>query len=257
MVRRFCSTRALLGMMTAALAVLPVGVQAQTPPAAAPADVVPVDPARLVAARITVDHIFPAGTYAKMLSGPMDKMMDSMLGTVGQMPLGELATIGGAKPEDVAKLSKSTLDDIMAIYDPAFHQRMLAATHAVMSEMGAVMSQIEPDIRDGLAHAYASRFTLDQLNDMNRFFATPSGDAYASNALLVQMDPAVMAKMQGFMPLMMKTLPDMMKKAKAATDALPKPRKLEDMTPAERSKLASLLGVPVATLEMKAATKTK
>ena len=252
----------LAGAAALALCAGPQAASAQTaPPAPAPATVAaeaaPVDPARLAAARITIDHIFPSGTYARILSGPLDKMMDSMLGNIGQMPLGNLAAMGGASPDQVAKMPKGTLEEIMAIYDPAYHQRMTTATHAMMNEMLVLMNQVEPDIRDGLAHAYAGRFTLDQLTEMNRFFATPTGDAYASNALVIQMDPQVMAKMQGFMPLLMKAMPDMVKKVEAAVAALPKPRQLSDMTPAERARLAKLLGVSAASLDKEAARQKK
>ena len=237
MARWLIATPALLWAAT----LMSAPAQAQAPAdTSAPA---PADPARLAAARITVDHIFPAGTYARLMGAPMEKMMDQMMGGAGQLPLRELAAMGGAKPEDIAKLNKATLDDIMAIYDPAYHQRMGTMMHVMMGEMGGMMAQIEPDIRDGLAHAYAGKFTADQLADMNRFFATPSGDAYASNALMLQMDPAVMGKMQAFMPLFLKQMPQIMKKVEEANAKLPKPRSWQDLTPAERHKLSQLLGI--------------
>ena len=230
---------------------------AQTaPPQTAPAQTAPDTP-HLAAARQTVDHIFPVGTYARLMGAPMDKLMDSIMGGAGQMPLRELAGLGGASPETLAKLDKTTLNDIMAIYDPAFHQRTATMMHVMMHEMGGLMNQIEPAIRDGLAQAYAAKFTDAQLAEMNRFFETPTGNAYASNALLLQMDPAVMGKMQAFMPMMVKALPDIMKKASDANAALPKPRTWDEMTPAEHSRLAKLLGVPEADLAAKAKDKTK
>ncbi len=86
----------LAGAAALALCAGPQAASAQTaPPAPATvaAEAAPVDPARLAAARITIDHIFPSGTYARILSGPLDKMMDSMLGNIGQMPLGNLAAM--------------------------------------------------------------------------------------------------------------------------------------------------------------------
>ena len=257
-------TRALVAT---ALAITACDAQAQDMPGAAPnapvaaiADAPPagasqIDPARLAAARITVDHVFPVGTYARLLGGPLGKLMDGMMGGVGRLPLGDLAAIGGAKPEDVAKMPKATLDDIMAIYDPAYHQRMTVAMHAMMGEMGGLFEQIEPGIRDGLVQAYAIRFSLDQLDDINRFFDTPSGAAYAANAAQIGMDPAVMAKMQGVVPLLMKRMPDIMKKIQADTAALPKPRKWSDMTADEHHKLALLFGESEEQLARQAARK--
>lgn len=215
---------------------------------AVPAQPAAIDPARLAAARITVDHIFPTGTYARMMNTTMDKVMDSVMGGMGQMPLREFAAMGGLKPEELAKLGPATLQDIMAIYDPAYHERMTVTMHVMMKEMTGIMTQFEPAIRDGLAHAYAGKFTVEQLNDLNRFFATPSGALYASNAMVMYTDPEVMSKMQAFMPEMVKQMPAIMAKVGEATASLPKPRKFDDLKPAERARLASLLGVKEADL---------
>jgi len=242
-----------IGMAALLLAAVPSGVQAQSAPApasppTAQAEVHVVDPARLAAARVTVDAIFPNGTYARLLNGTMDKMLDTMMGSMGQIPMSQLAKMVGAKPDDVAKMPKATLEDIMAIYDPAFHTRLSAATHAIMTDLLGMMSELEPQIRDGLAQAYADHYTVDQLNEINRFFATPTGKLYASNMMVLQMDPAVMSKMQAFVPAMMKAMPDMIKRAEAATKDIPKPRKWDDLSPAERTRLAKLLGTTEAEL---------
>jgi hypothetical protein len=241
-----------------ALALAPLAAQAQdAPPAGMPATVpaTNVDPARLAAARITVDHVFPTGTYARLMGAPMDKIMESMMGGAGQVPLRELIMLSGRSADEVARLDKATIAEIMAIHDPVYHQRMNTMMHTMMGQMGVLMTQIEPSIRDGMAQAYAAKFTVDQLSDMNRFFATPSGQAYASNAMALQMDPAVMGKMQGFVPMMIKQLPDIMKKVEAATAALPKPRTWDELTPAQRSRLAQLLGVPESQLAAQAKAK--
>jgi hypothetical protein len=48
--------------------------------------------------------------------------------------------------------------------------------------------------------------------------------------MALQMDPAVMAKMQGFVPMMLKQMPEITKKVEEATASLPKPRKWQDLT---------------------------
>lgn len=213
----------------------------------------PIDPARLAAAQVTVDHIFPLGTYARIMNGTLDKVIDGMMGNFGQMSLADLAAMGGADKAALAKLPKATLEDIMAIYDPAYHQRMTRLTHTMMDGLVDLMTKMEPGIRDGLAQAYATRYTLDQLNEMNRFFATPTGTLYAANALVIQMDPAVMAKMQAFLPQMMKAMPDLIKKSAAAAEGLPKPREWKDLSADEKARLAKLLGVSEADLAKGAA----
>jgi hypothetical protein len=118
------------------------------------------------------------------------------------------------------------------------------ATRVMMAEMGTLMADFEPAIRDGLARAYAKRFTPKQLGELNRFFATPTGKAYAADSMVIFMDPEVMTAMTQAMPVMTKQMPAIMSKVEAATADMPPARKPEELNPEERSRLAELLGVP-------------
>ncbi|MGG2005340.1 DUF2059 domain-containing protein [Novosphingobium resinovorum] len=141
--------------------------------------------------------MFPLGTYGRIMNGTMDKMMDSIMDSMMQMPLKDLAGISGV---DTEKLGSGTMAQIMEIYDPAFKQRMSATTRTMMTDMMGLMTQFEPDIRDGLASAYAGRFDAKQLQEMNAFFATPTGKAYAADSYIIMMSPEVMNRMQALMP---------------------------------------------------------
>lgn len=209
----------------------------------------------MAAARITVDHVFPLGTYARLMNGSMNAMMDNMVKAAGQIPLSEIAGLAGQPPADLAKLGKTNLNDIMAILDPEHEERTSIMMHSMMSTMMGIMSQLEPSIRDGVAEAYARRFSIGQLADMNRFFDTPSGQAYAANAMTIQADPAVMARMQAIVPVLMQRLPAVMSEAHQATAKLPPPRKFTDLSPADRTRLAALLGVPESQMEANAQVK--
>lgn len=221
--------------------------------AAEPApSVAAVDPARLAVAKQTVDYVFPAGTYGRMMGETMDKLMDSVMDSTMRMPLKDLAGLGGVEPET---LSEGSLAEMMAIYDPAYKERMRLSTRTMMDETMTLMARFEPAIRDGLATAYARRFDAAQLAEMNRFFATPTGRAYAADAYLIMMSPDVMEKMQAFMPEMMKAMPAIVEKVKGATDTLPKPRTYADLSGAEKAKLARILGLSPQELEQREAAK--
>ena len=210
-----------------------------------------IDPARLAAARIAVNYIFPDGTYAKIMNGSMEGLMKSAMDSVGTVPLKQLAVIGGMKEADLAKLGDANLRQIMEIVDPNFNERSQNMMHTMMHEMGAMMTKFEPTIQDGLARAYARKYTVDQLGELNRFFATPTGNAYAANAMAIFMDPEVVGKMKDIMPELMKQLPDIIGKVIADDTNLPRPKTYDDLTPAERSKLAQLLGIPETELAQK------
>ena len=233
--------------LSLALALPAAPALAQTPPApppaAAPVDA-PIDSGRLAAAEITVAHVFPDGTYARIMDKSMDMVMSSMMDSVGKMSLRDVAAMGGMSEEQLAKVGPGTLNELMAIYDPVYEQRMQLTMRVMMGEMGTMMTRFEPAIRDGLAQAYARRFTAVQLAEMNAFFATPTGKAYAAEAMVIFMDPAVMAKMQEFLPVLTRQMPAIMGKVQAATAALPKPRKPDELSDGERKRIAELLGTP-------------
>lgn len=217
---------------------------AQDTPTIAPAA---PDPARDAAAKVTIDYVFPAGTYAKLFGGSFSQIMDQTMNSVSAMPMADLVRSTGFPQEDIAKLGKTTLADVMEIMDPAYKQRQKATMDAMMPALSNMMASMEPSMREALAEAYAKRFTLAQLNDMNAFFATPSGTAYANNSMLIMMGPEVVARIAKDMPKMMQDLvaqmPAIQEKVKAATADLPKPRSYDDLTADQRARLASLLGV--------------
>lgn len=246
-------SRIFAALSASALVLAASPAMAAEPDSAAQAEA-PVDPARLAAARQTVDYVFPAGTYARIMNATMDKIMDSVMDSVGKMPIKDLAGMSGV---DTSKLSSASLADIMAIYDPHYKERMTLTTQTMMGEMTTMMTEFEPEIRDGLAHAYAAKFDVKQLGELNTFFATPTGSEYAADSYMIMMSPEVMDKMQAFMPKMMKQMPAIVEKVKTATEDLPPPRKYADLSDAEKAELADLLGISVAELEKQQAAKSE
>jgi hypothetical protein len=227
----------------AGFACAPPAIAQETAPAAQAAP----DAARIAAAKVTIDYIVPAGTYSKLFGGSFNQIMNQTMDSMTTMPLADLVKASGIPQQDIAKLGGATLADVMQIMDPAYKQRQQATMNAMMPALNQMMTTMEPSMREALAEAYARRFTLDQLNDMNRFFATPSGTAYANNSLLIMMDPEVVRRITKDMPKMiqdfMAQMPAIQKKVEADTANLPKPREYKDLTPDQRARLAKLLGI--------------
>lgn len=190
------------------------------------------------------EQLFPDGTYRKMLGPAMTKMLsdmtDSMMTT---MPLGPLLTSVGLPEESVTKLDKSTLGEIMAVTDPYYRERMRRGTNAMFSAMLPMFEKLEPDLRAGLAISLNNRFSAAELGDLKTFFATPTGSSFASQQMMLFMDPAVMGRMQAAMPKIMEAMPTMIAAMTDATKDLPKARSYKDLTLAERAHLAQLLGI--------------
>jgi hypothetical protein len=190
------------------------------------------DPARLALARTSVQSMWPDGAYGKMMTGFMGGMFDRAM----QLKGSDFAAFDTkAKKTPASAKSDLSLHDQAAAKDPYFDKRVAAMREAVGEELGKLSAIIDPRVRDGLARSMARHFDAQQLNDINAFFATPSGRALAGQSMQLWLDPDMMRSLFGAMPEMMKLMPDMMQKMKAANDKFPQPSK-KTATPAKADK---------------------
>lgn len=211
-------------LIAAALAAAPASAQVAPPAAASPAPALPVEPQRLAAATAVVEYLWPNGTYERVMRGSMDQMANQMMASMFDMRLGDIAPgldENGEKLSDAE--SAMTLRQAMAGVDPHFEERMKITNRVMMEEMIPIVGRIEPSIRAGLSRAYARKFSVEQLGDMRRFFATPAGGAFAGESMLLWMDPEIMTALGAVMPEMMKEMPRIAEKLAAATAHLPMP----------------------------------
>jgi hypothetical protein len=231
---------------------LPILISAAAPvlaqaPSAAPT-VNAADPQSVALARAIVLKMVPDGTYRRLMRGPMDQMMQGMTGQMLNLPVRQFLA-GTDVPEDrITALQDTTTREIMTILDPAFEQRMNLIMSSMMAGMGDVLSRFEPQLREGMAQAYVHNFTRPQLEEIDRFFSTPAGTAFAQRTMTLMSDPAVQASMKGLMPELMKVLPSATEKAQQAAASLPKAKTYDDLNEADRARLAKLLGVDPAAL---------
>lgn len=180
---------------------------------------VPADSARLEIAGKVVAKLVPQGVYLRMMRDAFPQMMEAM---IGQM--------SGLTPADLGEKGNSgkTIEQIAAERDPAFRERMTIMTRVMGEELGKVMDTLEPRIRAALVQSFARRFTLQQLGEMDAFFSTPTGSAFARDYLLTFMDPEMMREMSAATPEIMRAMPAIMKRLEKETahlPQLPKPEK--------------------------------
>lgn len=229
-------------MMGMALTVAAIPALAQTQPVASAQPAAAPDPARLAVARELADKLIPQGMYQRMMGENFNRMMESMVGSAAEIPVRDFAKMGGMTEADVAALGQTTLREVMEIYDPYWKERQQRMMRSMMGEMGKLMSTLEPKVRVALARAYAREYTLPELQDLQRFFATPAGSHYARSSMELMMGPDMAQGMAEAMPEIMKQMPALMQAAQAGTKDLPPPRKAEDLTPEQREKILKLLG---------------
>ena len=213
-------------ILGAALAAGATPAMTQTAPAqqGAPAADLPVDPARLAAARPVVDRVWPLGTFRRVMQSSMDQMTNSMLGAMFDMKASDVAKSAG-DGKAAAAAGTETLGEAARRADPAFDERMRITMRVTTDEMATLMTRIEPDVREALARVMAKRFTAPELGELDRFFATPAGTKYASESMLLATDPEMIGASMKFMPMFLEAMPAIQKKLEAATKHLPPPPK--------------------------------
>ncbi len=177
------------------------------------------DPARLAIARGTTMRVFPEGTYSKAMIGFLDRTAERVL----DMSEADLATMfPDDPPTDDGKTQKKKKDAKpkkapsteplrvkWAKDDPRFEAKksaLKAFASTVLTKVGEVA---EPKMRKGMARAMARRFDAVQLDDINAFLATPTGQAYGEEMLGMWFDNDVMRSMIDFLPELMRMAPEL------------------------------------------------
>lgn len=187
------------------------------------------EPARLAAAREMSFAMFPKGAYAEAMNGFTDKMADHVL----NMSEADFADLAPPKPKikkaALAAKPPSTepLRLAMARKDPMFDAKVAAGKAFVRTMFVKVGDVAEPRFREGMARSMARRFDAQQLGEIQRFLATPTGAAYGRQMMGLWFDPEVMRGAYQSLPEMMKLMPDMMKDAASLEATMKAPKKAE------------------------------
>ena len=203
--------------------------------------------ARLPAAQAVVGEMMPDGFYGEMMAGMMDKMLRPMLTMFSQpeFVLGARLTVDA---EAIEALEEAEQAELTAMLDPAYQARGDAMVAVLTSRMGGMFTAMEGPMREGLSKAYAVRFDDAQLADIAAFFATPTGGEYARESMALFADPQVMQASMQALPAMMSGFGDIESAMREAMTALPAERGYDDLTEAQRKRMAELLDVDPARL---------
>ncbi|HAF43178.1 MAG TPA: DUF2059 domain-containing protein [Sphingobium sp.] len=219
----------------------PLAAQVQPAPAQG-ADVQSVDPELLAKAQPIASVILPDGTMERMMGPMMQKMMAPMMDGMTKMPIREFLKVGGMDPDKADSLGEGTMEEMMAIIDPSFRKRMDVIVNTMMPAMGRFMGRYEPEMREGMAEAFAYRYNAAELDQIAAFLKTPIGAKFGAGFMQLATDPHYLGRMQKIMPDMLRAMPEIMKSSEAELAKLQKPRSYKDLTKAERDRLTALLG---------------
>ncbi len=209
----------------------------------------PIEPARLTLAQKTMGALIPAGSLEKMIDNLYGKMFKTIMDEFGGQSDLMLSIQTGVESEQIAKLDEATKGKVADMFDPHRKEREDQITKVIKPLISEVLGDMEPPMREGLAKAYARRFTAAQLTDLNGFLATPTGTLYASEWMALQADPEVMVAVIKAVPPLITKFIDRAPELEKDFKDLPKEKQLSDFDDKELGKLAKLMKVDVKVLK--------
>lgn len=197
---------------------------------------------RLPQAEAVIARMMPPGTLQKVMGGMFDRMLGPVMAKAETADSSDVARALGVEA-DALEIDSEEAARVGAILDPVRKERQELEMAAVQRGTTAAMSAMEPGMRKGMAEAYAATFTTPELSDIDRFFQTPSGTAFATKSYALASDPRIMAAAMEGLPAMMAQMKAVEEETKAATAKLPPPRTYADLTAEQRAEIARITGL--------------
>lgn len=204
--------------------------------------------ARLPQATRIITRMIPDGTLGEVMGGMFDKLLGP-LAAATDAPANDTVQKGLGITPGLSDLSAEQTAEIASMLDPAYaerHNREMAVMPAVMRDM---MTAMEPTMRKAMSELYAINFSQKELDDIEAFFQTDSGAAYARKSFTMSSDPRVVSATMEALPELMVAITSMEQKIAAASADLPPKRSFAELSGAEKAKIARLTGYSVADIE--------
>ena len=215
----------------------------------APPPLTAEEQARLPLATALADKVVPPGSLGSMMDGMMGGMFGAIIGADGEPSAHDVISRRVSSYVLGTELTDERATRIADLLDPAWRERETRSRAFTEQAMGRVMQAVEPVVRQAIAELYAIHFTEAQLADIDAFFATPSGAAYARQSYQMASDPRLAGTMMRMMPEAMGQMGSIQAELDAALADLPPQRDYADLTPNQRKLLAQWLGVAAEDLE--------
>lgn len=203
---------------------------------------------RLPLAKKIVDKMVPPGTYGEMMGSMFNKIIGPMMSKFEDASPADVAKQIGVEADEI-DLDSNQLAEVSALLDPAWQERRELEMTTVQGAMGKMMTAMEPGVRAALSEAYAVYFDQKELTDIDAFFSTDSGVAFARKSFTMSSDPRFIAATMKALPDAMGALSDMEEEVKTATAALPPLRGWADLSGEQRVRLSELTGLNAQQLE--------
>lgn len=256
--------RITVALAAAALALFPATALAQDKPgdgavgyisnglfdAQPPPPLTPEQQARLPLATALAEKVLPPGALATALQGMFGSILDPLLGggSAGPDPRTVISRriAGYYGPDDLTDDQAARIAEML---DPQWQERERRSRAITDQALGRLMAAMEPALRQGIAELYAINFSESELADIDAFFATPSGAAYARQSYTMASDARLTGRMMGNLSQIIEQMAAVQGELDAATADLPPQRNYADLTGNQRKLLAQWLGLSAEDLQ--------
>lgn len=209
----------------------------------------PIEPARLALGQKTMNALIPVGSLERMIDNLYGKIFKTLMGELGGQSDLMISINTGVDNDKVAALDEATKVKIADMFDPHRKEREDQITKVIKPLISEALTDMEVPMRDGMAKAYARKFSAAQLTDLNGFLATPTGTLYANEWMALQADPEVMVAVMKALPPLITKFMDRGPQIEKDMKELPKEKQLSDFDDEELAKLAKLMKVDVKVLK--------
>ena len=209
----------------------------------------PIEPARLSLAQQTMGALIPPGSLEKMIDNLYGKMFKTIMAELGGQSDLMLSIKTGVESDKIATLDEATKTKVADIFDPHRKEREDQITRVIKPLISEALTDLERPMREGMAKAYARKFSAAQLTDLNSFLATPTGRLYANEWMALQADPEVMVAVMKALPPMVTKFMNRGPQIEKDMKELPKEKQLSDFSDKELASLAKLMKVDVKVLK--------
>lgn len=143
---------------------------------------------RLAVAEKIVARLFPVGTSERALRSTLNNMIIPMIDRTLDLTVNEAIELFGVPedliPEDQEENNERKIGDLIKENDPDFREKMDTLFDVYPEIVGLTSEPIEPALAGAMARDYARKYDLQQLNDLNLFFSSPTGALFANDFML-------------------------------------------------------------------------
>lgn len=213
----------------------------------------PEQEARLPLASEVIDKMMPPGSLSEVMGDMfgMEGMLGPILSRAQEPRAADFAAQLGMEAWEL-EMDEAAVAEAATIIDPAREERGARKAAVMPQIMTDMMTAMEPAMREAMTEVFAIQFDQQELADINAFFSTSSGAAFAKKSLKMSSDPRVMGASMKVMPEMMAGFQNMEAQMEAATADLPQPRVFADLSAEEQARMAELTGFTVDELAERA-----